>query len=86
MTATAIVDVALRDGSTVRVRPVTAEDEPQLRALLARLSEESRWLRFFSAGQDLDNLATRASAHLATPPGATASPPSWPGSARPTIE
>ncbi len=58
MTATVqTADVALRDGSTVRVRAVRHEDEPELRALLDRLSEDSRWLRFFSAGVDLDRKA-----------------------------
>ena len=55
-----VVDVALRDGSTVRVRAVTEADQPKLRALLDRLSAESRWLRFFSAGVDLDRMAHRA--------------------------
>ena len=52
-----VVDVAQRDGSTVRVRPVTEADQPELRALLDRLSAESRWLRFFSAVVDLDKMA-----------------------------
>lgn len=51
------VDVALRDGSTVRVRPITDADEPELRALLGQLSPEARWLRFFTAGADLDKMA-----------------------------
>ena len=51
------VDVALRDGSTVRVRPICEEDQEELRALLERLSIESRWLRFFSAGVNLDAMA-----------------------------
>jgi acetyl coenzyme A synthetase (ADP forming)-like protein len=55
--ATATVDVALRDGSTVRVRPVVESDLDGLRALLDHLSDESRWLRFFSAGVDLDQMA-----------------------------
>jgi acetyl coenzyme A synthetase (ADP forming)-like protein len=53
----AAVDVALRDGSTVRVRPVVDDDYAQLRELLGSLSVESRWLRFFSAGVDLDTMA-----------------------------
>ena len=58
MTATAqTADVALRDGSTVRVRAVRDGDRPELRALLDRLSEDSRWLRFFTAGADLDRKA-----------------------------
>ncbi len=47
-------DVALRDGSTVHVRPVRREDEAALGRFLADLSEQSRYLRFFSGGVDLD--------------------------------
>jgi acetyl coenzyme A synthetase (ADP forming)-like protein len=60
MTAVApvpVVDVALRDGSTVRVRPVAGSDLEGLRRLFAGLSEKSRWLRFFSAGVNLDTMA-----------------------------
>ena len=42
-------DVVLRDGSTVRIRVMRAADEPELLALLQSLSEESRWLRFYSS-------------------------------------
>jgi acetyl coenzyme A synthetase (ADP forming)-like protein len=48
------VDVALRDGGTVRVRPVARGDAAALRAFLGGLSEESRWLRFFTGGVNLD--------------------------------
>ncbi len=41
------VDVVLRDGSTVHVRPVRPEDEARLLAFLRGLSEESRALRYF---------------------------------------
>ena len=51
------VDVALRDGSTVRVREVRAGDVDGLRALLAGMSDDSRWLRFLSAGANLDRAA-----------------------------
>jgi len=54
------VHVALRDGSTARVRPVEPSDEPALREFLAGLSQDSRWLRFFSLGVDLDRAAARA--------------------------
>ncbi len=47
------VDVALRDGSTVHVRPVRAEDEEPLREFLEDLSLDSRVLRFFGAGTNL---------------------------------
>jgi acetyl coenzyme A synthetase (ADP forming)-like protein len=50
-------DVVLRDGSTVRVRPVRPADEPELRAFLERMSPESRQLRFFTAGADLTGAA-----------------------------
>ena len=42
-------DVVLRDGSTVRIRVMRPADEPSLLALLQSLSEESRWLRFYSS-------------------------------------
>ncbi len=54
------VDVVLRDGSTLRVRVVRPQDAPGLRAMLGGLSDESRWLRFFSSGIDLDDAATWA--------------------------
>ena len=41
------VDVVLRDGSTVRVRPVRPEDEARYLAFLRALSEESRAMRYF---------------------------------------
>ncbi len=42
-------DVVLRDGSTVRIRVMRPTDEPSLLALLQSLSDESRWLRFYSS-------------------------------------
>jgi len=41
-------DVVLRDGSTVRVRAMRPDDDKALLGLFTSLSEESRWLRFFS--------------------------------------
>jgi acetyl coenzyme A synthetase (ADP forming)-like protein len=50
------VDVALRDGSTLHVRPVTVADRPAIEAFLHALSPESIGFRFF--GQiDLDWVA-----------------------------
>lgn len=54
-------DVVLRDGSTVHVRPVRADDEDALAAFFARLSTDSLALRFFSAGP-----SKRFAARLAT--------------------
>ena len=54
------VDVALKDGSTVRVREVQRRDVDGLRELLAGMSENSRWLRFLSTGVDLDRAAAAA--------------------------
>ena len=44
-------DVVLRDGSTVHVRVMRPDDDKALLGLLASLSEESRWLRFFAPTQ-----------------------------------
>ena len=55
-------DSALRDGSTVHVRPSTIEDVGRLRAFLESLSEQSRWFRFFSAAVDLGGAARSAAA------------------------
>src|SRR6476646_7315137 len=53
--------VVLRDGSTVRIRVMRPSDEPFLLSLLQSLSEESRWLRFYStaSGNALANEAHR---------------------------
>jgi acetyl coenzyme A synthetase (ADP forming)-like protein len=50
-------DIALRDGSTVHVRPIRPDDETRLLDLLTSLSPDARTLRFFSAGVDLAGLA-----------------------------
>jgi acetyl coenzyme A synthetase (ADP forming)-like protein len=42
-------DVVLRDGSTLRLRPTSAADEPALLDFFERLSPESRYLRFQGA-------------------------------------
>jgi acetate---CoA ligase (ADP-forming) len=42
-------DVVLRDGSTLRLRPPTAEDEGALISFFEALSPESRYLRFHGA-------------------------------------
>jgi len=53
-------DIALRDGSTVRVRPTRAGDEAAILAFLGGLSEESRYFRFFSGAPNLKEAAHRA--------------------------
>jgi acyl-CoA synthetase (NDP forming)/GNAT superfamily N-acetyltransferase len=50
----ATADIVLRDGSTVRIRPVEEGDREGLRALVEGLSDRSRWLRFFAGGANLD--------------------------------
>ncbi len=42
-------DVALRDGSTLHIRPVTVQDRPAIDAFLQGLSPESVGFRFFGA-------------------------------------
>ena len=49
--------MALRDGSTVHVRPVRPEDEEAMLAFLEGLDPGSRMFRFFSAGTDLARAA-----------------------------
>jgi acetyl coenzyme A synthetase (ADP forming)-like protein len=44
-----VVDVALRDGSALHLRPVKAGDEPAVHAFLESLSPQSVGLRFFGA-------------------------------------
>lgn len=53
-------DVALRDGSTIHVRPVRPDDERGVFDLLASLSDQSRYFRFFSGAVDLKRAAARA--------------------------
>jgi acetyl coenzyme A synthetase (ADP forming)-like protein len=53
-------DVALRDGSTIRVRPAEPEDFEAIKAFLEGLSEQSRWLRFLGAGPNLAEAARAA--------------------------
>jgi acetyl coenzyme A synthetase (ADP forming)-like protein len=46
-------DVVLSDGGTLHVRPVRPGDEPALADLHARMSRESRYLRYFTAHSKL---------------------------------
>ena len=55
-------ELVLRDGSTVHLRPVRAADHAALAEFYAGLSRESRRLRFFSAGSNLEWAARWAAA------------------------
>src|SRR3954469_13753227 len=55
-----VVDVALRDGRSVRIRPVRQDDESALRDFLAGLSEQARTFRFFSPAVNLSWAARSA--------------------------
>jgi acetate---CoA ligase (ADP-forming) len=59
-------DLALRDGSTVDLRPLTPGDEDALADFLAGLSLRSRAFRFFSAGAD-PRIAARRAAEMGYP-------------------
>ncbi|GIJ48097.1 GNAT family N-acetyltransferase [Virgisporangium aliadipatigenens] len=52
-------DALTATGRVVRLRPVTPADETALRALHERVSERSRFLRFFSGGAAFDGEITR---------------------------
>jgi acetate---CoA ligase (ADP-forming) len=58
-----VVDVVLRDGRTLRIRPVRPGDAAELGHFLANLSPEARVFRFFSAGTDL-HAAARVAADV----------------------
>jgi GNAT superfamily N-acetyltransferase len=47
-------DVLLRDGATVHVRPIESDDLDAMREFLDSLSEDSRRLRYFSGGANMD--------------------------------
>jgi acetyl coenzyme A synthetase (ADP forming)-like protein len=44
-----VVDVALRDGSTLHIRPVSSKDAPAIKTFLQELSVESIGFRFFGS-------------------------------------
>ena len=50
-------DIALRDGSTVHVRPVGPEDVERILCFLSELSDEARSFRFFTGAADLGQMA-----------------------------
>jgi len=54
------VDIVLRDGSTVHVRPARPGDRAALTEFFQGLSSESRWFRFFSAAGNLEPFIDKA--------------------------
>src|SRR5215813_11238998 len=52
-------DILLRDGSTLRLRPIRIDDVAALRELHARLSPRSVYLRFFSPLPELSEERAR---------------------------
>src|SRR5262249_44857318 len=51
--------IVLRDGSVVTVRPSTMDDLPAVRRFFHDLSAESRYRRFFTAGEAPDDVIKR---------------------------
>lgn len=54
-----VVHSRLGDGTAVCLRTITPDDEPLLRAGIAALSAEARYLRFFSPAAELPAAVTR---------------------------
>ena len=55
-----VVDVVLRDGATVRIRPARLDDRERVEDYLIGLSDESRYLRFGGVSVDVSEIARRA--------------------------
>jgi RimJ/RimL family protein N-acetyltransferase len=54
----------LKDGTTVHVRPIRAEDEPLLHEAFSRMSERTVYFRFFSPLKALPEKLARRLAHV----------------------
>ena len=54
------VDVVLRDGATVRIRPARREDRERIEDYLIGLSDESRYFRFGGVAVDVSEIARRS--------------------------
>ncbi len=54
------VDVVLRDGATVRIRPARPDDRERVEDYLIGLSDESRYFRFGGASVDVSEIARRS--------------------------
>jgi len=50
-----IIRVILRDGQSLKVRPITRDDKEKLKDLFYRLSPQTRYLRFGARGYLLRN-------------------------------
>lgn len=65
------VDACLRSGRHIRIRAVSAADEPRMREGLAKMSPQARYYRFFSGAAELPDgviarlLEVDGSTHLA---------------------
>src|SRR5690554_4449438 len=53
------LDVVLRDGGVVHVRPMRPEDAAEAKTFFQRLGPESRYFRFFSVKVDLTDEEVR---------------------------
>src|ERR1043166_1482474 len=54
-----VSDVALRDGSTVRIRPARPDDLARVQDYLVGLSPETRRLRFWTVAVNIGELAEK---------------------------
>ncbi len=54
------VDVVLREGATVRIRPARPDDRERVEDYLIGLSDETRYLRFGGVAVDVSEIAQRA--------------------------
>jgi acetyl coenzyme A synthetase (ADP forming)-like protein len=55
-----VVDVVLRNGATVRIRPARVDDRERVEDYLIGLSDETRYLRFGGVSVDVSEIARRA--------------------------
>ncbi len=56
--------ITLRDGASVTLRPIRADDAPRLQALYARLSPESVYFRFLGRAAELTKKEANRLAHV----------------------
>ncbi len=58
------LDIVLRDGGVIRVRPIRPDDDQQARAFFESLGPESRYFRFFNVKQALTDEEVREFAEV----------------------